>query len=279
MSGHSATTAASGKFWTDATGTRHTAAGPDARIVSLVPSQTELLIGLGLGPQIVGRTRFCIHPADVVAGIPAIGGTKKAHLGRLRDLAPSHVVLNIDENTREMAAAIGEFVPNLVVTHPLVPDDNLTLFELLGGIFGRETEAARLTDDYAAARARLESATRDLPAKKVVYLIWKDPWMTVSQDTYISALLRLANWHTLCHDPDVRYPKIELDKTLLAEADLVLFSSEPFSFTQEHLDELREAHPDTRARFELVDGEYLSWFGTRAIAGLDYLAELAVKIA
>ncbi len=279
MSGHPATSAAGGKFWTDATGTRHAAAGPDARIVSLVPSQTELLIGLGLGPQIVGRTRFCIHPADVVANIPAIGGTKKAHLGRLRDLAPSHVVLNIDENTREMAAAIAEFVPNLVVTHPLVPDDNLTLFELFGGIFGREEEAARLAEDYAAARARLKDAAAALPAKKVIYLIWKDPWMTVSEDTYISALLRLANWQTLCHDPDVRYPKIELDAALLAEADLVLFSSEPFSFTQVHLDDVRVAHPDARAKLALVDGEYLSWFGTRAIAGLDYLAGLAVKNA
>lgn len=279
MSGHPATSATGGKFWTDAMGTEHTRAGDDARIVSLVPSQTELLIGMGLADRIVGRTRFCIHPADVVPDIPAIGGTKKAHLGRMRDLAPTHVVLNIDENTREMAAAMAEFVPNLVVTHPLVPDDNLGLFELFGGIFDREADAARLAADYKSARARLKAAAEDLPPKKVVYLIWKDPWMTVSEDTYISALLRLANWQTLCHDPGVRYPKIELDAALLDDADLVLFSSEPFSFTQDHLDEVRAAQPGARAKFALVDGEYLSWFGTRAIAGLDYLAGLAEELA
>lgn len=279
MRDHPATTGTAEKTWIDATGTRHGRAGPDARIVSLVPSQTELLIGMGLAGQIVGRTRFCIHPADAVADIPALGGTKKAHLGRLRDLAPTHVVLNIDENTREMAANMAEFVPNLVVTHPLVPDDNPGLFDLFGGIFGREDEAARLTSEYAAARARLEAAAARLPAKKVVYLIWKDPWMTVSTDTYISALLRLANWHTLRHDPEMRYPKIELDAALLDEADLVLFSSEPFSFTEADLDEVRTAHPGARARLALVDGEYLSWFGTRAIAGLDYLAGLAADLA
>ncbi len=139
----------------DATGVIHPPAGPDARIASLVPSLTELLVDLGLGDRIVARTRFCIHPAEAVAAIPAVGGTKKVHLERLRALAPTHAILNIDENTAAMAEALEAFVPQLIVTHPLIPDDNRDLFALFGQVFDRKDKAQKLYTAYNREKAAI----------------------------------------------------------------------------------------------------------------------------
>src|SRR5471030_111694 len=114
----------------DAVGTLHQAAA-DARIVSLVPSITELLCDLGLAGQLVGRTGFCIHPADIVRSIPKIGGTKDVNVEKIRKLAPTHLVVNIDENEQPTVAALAEFVPHIVVTHPNTPRDNLALARLM----------------------------------------------------------------------------------------------------------------------------------------------------
>lgn len=260
---------------TDAAGTTHAPAGEDARIACFVPSITELIVDLGLADRLVARTQFCIHPADVVRGIPAVGGTKKVSLPKLRALAPTHVVLNIDENTREMADALAEFVPHVIVTHPIEPEDNLSLFRLLGRIFGREAEAEDLCVRLDAALARCREAARDLPARDVVYFIWRDPWMTVSRDTYIARLLALVGWNTLCHDPDTRYPELRITADLIEKTDLFLFSSEPFDFEPEHLDAFTQETGCPRDKLRLVDGEYCSWYGSRAIAGLDYVATLA----
>ena len=120
---------------TDALGTLH-APAPGARIVSLVPSITEMLCDLGLAPQMVGRTGFCIHPAAAVRQIPKIGGTKDVNIEKIRKLAPTHLVVNIDENDKPAVERLAEFVPHIVVTHPMGPRDNLPLARLLGGIFG-----------------------------------------------------------------------------------------------------------------------------------------------
>jgi len=124
----------------DAVGTRHKPARRGARIVSLVPSITELVCDLGLAAQLVGRTGFCVHPREVVRRIPKVGGTKDVDLDKLRALRATHVILNIDENRDDDARALAEFVPELIVTHPLAPIDNLALYRLIGGIFGREDQ-------------------------------------------------------------------------------------------------------------------------------------------
>ena len=179
----------------DALGTLHAPAGADARIVSLVPSITELVCDLGLSDRLVGRTGFCVHPRDIVRSIPKVGGTKDVDLEKIRALEPTHVILNIDENEKPLAEALARFVPHLVVTHPLAPDDNLALYRLLGGIFGKSLEAEVLCGRFAAARAAVAAA--QWPERNVVYLIWKDPWMTVARDTYISRTLALFGLRTL----------------------------------------------------------------------------------
>ena len=262
----------------DAVGTRH-APAPDARIVSLVPSLTELLFDLGLGPQVVGRTGWCIHPSPEVRKVKALGGPKRINLRKFAALSPTHAVLNIDENPKEMSAAIARLGVRPVVTHPNSPEDNLALYRLFGGLFGRAREAEILAERFAQASARLSRAAKNLPPRKVLYLIWMNPWMTVSAETYIARLLAAANWTTLGHDPSRRYPSLELEARRVAEADLILFSTEPFPFQERHIEDFVRAFPGAAGKCHLVSGDLLSWYGSRAISGLDYVRELASALA
>ena len=255
----------------DAAGTRHAQARRDARIVSLVPSITELLCDLGLAAQLVGRTGFCVHPREVVRRIPKVGGTKDVDLDKLRALRPTHVILNIDENKKEHARSLAEFVPELIVTHPLAPIDNLALYRLIGGIFGREDQAEALCGEFEAAYAALQTAARAFPLDRVLYLIWKNPWMTVSRDTYVSRMLALVKWETVPAECSDRYPEIRLDSGVLDAADAVLLSSEPYSFREGHVAELRADPLLAKKRIALIDGAMTAWYGSRAIEGLGYL--------
>jgi ABC-type Fe3+-hydroxamate transport system substrate-binding protein len=242
-----------------------------SRIVSLVPSITELVCELGLADQLVGRTGFCIHPKETLRAIPKVGGTKSVNLKKLRALAPTHVIVNVDENTKETADALGEFVPNVIVTHPLAPLDNLALYRQIGGAFGKEREAEALC-------ARFESAYGDILGETfrkrcVLYLIWKDPWMTVSRDTYISRTLGLFGLQTLPDAEEARYP--ELDSLELEGVELVLLPSEPFRFREAHRAELQAG---LSKPVYLIDGEMTSWYGCRAIQGLRYLADFSASL-
>jgi ABC-type Fe3+-hydroxamate transport system substrate-binding protein len=253
----------------DAAGAAHPPARGEVRIVSLVPSITELLCDLGLADQLVGRTGFCVHPWETVRTIPKVGGTKDVRLQRVRELRPTHVVVNVDENTRETAEALAGFT-EVIVTHPLAPVDNPPLYRLLGEIFDRAEEARALCDAFAAALHRLPSG-RDAPAAQdVLYLIWRAPWMTIGPDTYIARTLGLVNWRTLPSESTERYPEVEL-RAYAGRADRVLLSSEPFHFKDRHVDEV--AALVLGAEVSLIDGEMTSWYGSRAIAGLRYLGE------
>ncbi len=256
----------------DALGTAHGRAGSEARIVSLVPSITELLCDLDLSAQLVGRTGFCIHPWDTVRGVPKVGGTKDVKLERVRELAPTHVIVNVDENLRETADQLAEFVPNVVVTHPQEPEDNLELYRLLGAIFGREQRAERLCREFEAAMAKLQSAEH-VPLD-VLYLIWRDPWMSVAPDTYIARTLAMIGWRSHPLDTAARYPEVDL-AAYSGRVDRVLLSSEPFHFKQHHIAEVQALVAG--ASVTLIDGEMTSWYGSRAIEGLNYLAELGSR--
>jgi len=266
-------------MWADAVGTMHDRAADPARIVSLVPSITELICDLGLAAQLVGRTGFCVHPRETLKPVAKVGGTKDVNLAKVRALAPTHVVLNIDENEKRTARALAQFVPHIIVTHPLAPLDNLALYRLIGGVFGREPAAEALCARFLQAHAALASAARAWARQRAVYLIWKDPWMAVARDTYISRTLALAGWDTLPENAAARYPQVKLDASLLKHAELVLLSSEPYRFRNRDLAELR-ALPLMRGKtLALIDGEAASWYGSRAIAGLDYLRGLRQQLA
>lgn len=254
----------------DAFGQRHQRARGGVRIVSLVPSITELLFDLDLGAQVVGRTGFCIHPRDGVRAVVKLGGTKDVDIEALLALAPSHVIVNIDENTRETFERLRERVPHVVVTHPNTPQDNLGLYALLGAIFNREEQATELVTRCNAALANLHGARGDQPQRRVLYLIWRDPWMTVSPATYIANMLALIGWQTLPRVTPERYPTLSNNALRELDADLCLLSSEPYPFRAKHIAELHQLlGADTPVH--LIDGEMLSWYGSRAIAGLRYL--------
>ena len=257
----------------DALGVRHTPVTAPARIVSLVPSITELLFALGLADQLVGRTHYCIHPASVVKQIPSVGGTKKIHYTRLQALRPTHVIVNIDENPRELAERLMADGLSVIVTHPLAPEDNIALYRLLGGIFRREAAAERLVAEFEQALARLRATA--WPARRVLYLIWRQPWMGVSRDTYIARTLALVGWETLPVAAESRYPVVEMNQDLLDTAELILFSSEPYHFQQDDLACFARDYACPLEKLRLIDGEMTSWYGSQAIRGLDYLARLA----
>ena len=256
-------------------GRRHEVAPATARIVCLVPSVTELLFELGLGAQVVGRTGFCIAPREQVKKVTKVGGTKTIDLARIRRLAPTHVIVNIDENPRPMVEEIARFVPNVVVTHPLAPRDNLVLYRLVGGIFGRDEAALALCQRFQEAYDEVVAAARSWQRQTVLYLIWKSPWMTVSQDTYISRMLATVGWDTYVPHSSARYPTVDLTPEVLADIDFVLLSTEPYSFRERHCAEVRGVlPPGGRTRVTLIDGAMTSWYGSRAVEGLGYLRSL-----
>lgn len=264
----------------DAAGVRHEVAADDARIVSAVPSITELLFDLGLGARVVGRTGFCIHPREQVRSVARVGGTKTLDPQRIRRLAPTHLIVNVDENPRALVEEVARFVPHVIVTHPCAPEDNLGLFRLLGGIFSREAAAQALCAAFEQELARTRAAAATLPPQRVLYLIWKAPWMTVSDDTYIARTLAAAGWTNAAPPARTRYPGVELEPALLAHTDLVLLSSEPYAFTERHAAALRESLPaGCRTRVALIDGTMVSWYGSRALAGMAYLRQLRAELA
>lgn len=254
----------------DALGTHHKP-DPAARIVSLVPSITELLCDLGLAAHIAGRTGFCIHPADTVASIAKIGGTKDVNLEKIRKLAPTHLVVNIDENEKPTVEALATFVPNIVVTHPLAPRDNLALARLMGGIFCAEEKADAWCAAFEAEYAALQAMPKGRPAT-LLYCIWQDPWMSISADTYIARMMAEIGWSVPQLDDPARYPGLNWSDALVARIDGVLLSSEPYRFTEAHADALEK---QIGKPVHLVDGEMMSWYGSRSLAGLRYLRALA----
>jgi len=257
----------------DAIGQSHAPATADARIVSLVPSITELLFDLGVGDRVVGRTGFCIHPRDAVRDVPKVGGTKDVKIDALRALAPTHVIVNVDENEAATAEAIRAFVPHVIVTHPNAPEDNVALYRLLGCIFGAEARAeqlaAELGNELDVCRAM------QWPRERVLYLCWKDPWMTVAADTYIGRTLACVGWDVPSQaggwSGAARYPVVVDLDAAAAGVDRVLLSSEPFMFRAQHVAELQQRLSATPV--ELIDGEMTSWYGSRAIRGLAWLRE------
>lgn len=240
--------------------------GLPQRIISLVPSVTELLVQWGLAVRTVGRTRYCVEPRWIRNAIPTVGGTKDPDLDRIRDLAPDLVILERDENPREVAEALSAMgIPWLALEIRTVKDCVAAL-RCLGQRLGVE----------AAAEARstaLELARRKRPRKggpRVLPLVWKDPWMSAGPDTYLGDLLRQGGFTPI--GPD-RYPVLSADGILALDPDLILLPTEPFRFNRRHQAAFQKAFPD--AAVHLVDGRALTWFLSRTEQGLDLVRDLA----
>jgi ABC-type Fe3+-hydroxamate transport system substrate-binding protein len=223
-------------------------------IISLVPSLTKLVIDLGIGDQLVGRTRFCVHPKDKVKDIPIVGGTKNPRLDKIYDIDPDYIIANKEENRPEdIKALMHDFEVN--VTDIATIEDALITIHELGQVLGKENRANKLIEEIQ----QLLNNRPDEPELRTAYMIWKDPWMTVGHDTYIHDVLE--HWNlTNVFGAQSRYPKVNPEDLKKHHPDLILLSSEPYPFKEKHLNQVQEFCP--AARVLLVEGEWFSWYGS-----------------
>ena len=240
------------------------------RIISLCPSLTELVFELGLGDQLVARTKFCVQPSRLVERIEKVGGTKNPKIERVIALAPDLVLMNEEENRREDAEALRAAG---IACHTSMPRDvagAAATVRSIGEALHAPERAEELASEIETRADRVRSMVAGRAPVRYAYLIWRKPYMTVSADTYVSALIGHAGGENVFADRSDRYPEITPDELRDAGAGLVLLSSEPFPFEERHIDELVESTDMSRDRFRLVDGELLSWHGPRTASGVEY---------
>ncbi|MFW6084206.1 MAG: helical backbone metal receptor [Gemmatimonadota bacterium] len=248
------------------------------RIVSLCPSLTELVFDLGLGESLVGRTKFCVHPADRVGAIEKVGGTKNPKVERIVELAPDLVLLNEEENRIEDAEALAAAGLRCHTSMPVTVEDTAAMVRSIGAAVEREEAAAAIAADIEDRAARVRLAAAGKPAVSYAYLIWRDPIMTVADDTFVAELLGLAGGVNVFGGAEERYPTVSAAELAAADPDGVLLSTEPFPFDESYRDELVDATGLAAERFHIVDGELLSWHGSRTPAGIDYAKKVIERL-
>jgi iron complex transport system substrate-binding protein len=244
-----------------------------SRIISLVPSQTELLVDLGLEEKIVGITKFCVHPSHLRKHKTIVGGTKQVKFEKIKALAPDIVICNKEENTKEMVAVLEKIAP-VWISDVNGIQDCLEMTQSLGEIFSVGIKAKALTERIQNELVAFENTMAEKSVLNTAYLIWKDPYMAAGSNTFINTLLDLNKLQNIFAGKKERYPEIQIDE--LKAADLILLSSEPYPFQQKHIDELVENLGNKKIL--LVDGEYFSWYGSRLIKAFDYFRNLQANI-
>jgi ABC-type Fe3+-hydroxamate transport system substrate-binding protein len=267
------------KTFTDQLGTVHTFETTPKRIVSLVPSQTELLFDLGLEESIVGITKFCVHPFHFKSTKKIIGGTKKVHYEKIRLLQPDIIIANKEENTQEIVEELSKICP-VWVTNIITIEDNQKTIADFGVLFNKRTEAQKWIDKINFALTDFKSFIKNKPVNKVAYFIWANPYMVAGGDTFINELLKLNKFENIYdNNPkyEGRYPEVVVQKMRIqGDPDLVLLSSEPFPFNDEHAFELgRYTH---HAKTIFVDGEMFSWYGSRLLKAFSYFKKIHESI-
>lgn len=263
------------KILTDQLGTSHSFETSPKRIISLVPSQTELLYDLGLEDRIIGITKFCVHPYHFKSNKKIVGGTKKVHFDKIKLLQPDIIICNKEENTREIVDELREICP-VWVTNIITIEDNFKMIADFGQLFNCRTEAQKWNDKLEFALMDFKNFIKDKPLKKVAYFIWKDPFMVAGCDNFINELLKLNHFVNV-YQSKGRYPEIELKKMRLeGDPDLVFLSSEPFPFREEDAFEIgRFTH---HAKTIFVDGEMFSWYGSRLLKAFEYFKKIHQKL-
>ena len=241
------------------------------RIISLVPSQTELLYALGLETDVAGITKFCVHPNSWFRSKPRIGGTKDVRFDAVHALQPDLIIANKEENDREQVEELSRHYP-VWISDVRTLDDALQMITALGALTGKEQAAHTLVKGISAGFEALSPGT----SPKTAYFIWRKPWMVAGGDTFIQDMLQRCGFDNLFRD-QIRYPSIALETLAAAGCELVLLSSEPFPFRDKHIAEVREAMP--RASIQLVDGELFSWYGSRLLEAPAYFRQLQDRVA
>lgn len=242
------------------------------RIISLVPSQTELLHDLGLGERVVGLTKFCVHPEEWFRNKPRIGGTKKVDLDKVRALKPDLIIGNKEENERKDIQELEKQFPVWMSdVHDL--SDALQMIEALGAITGTNDRAHSIMQGIERAFAELRPVS---PALSAAYFIWRDPLMVAGGDTFIHDMMGRCGLTNVFADRKERYAEISAGALAAADPDIILLSSEPFPFAEKHILEFNMICPGTPVL--LVDGEFFSWYGSRLLRAPEYFTALLASL-
>lgn len=240
---------------------------PLKRIVSIVPSQSELLWHLGLEKELVGITKFCIHPHHMATSVTLVGGTKKLNIQKIRELQPDIIIANKEENEQsQIEELVKEFPIWISDIHNL--DESLQMIEMLGELFDRKEKSIELVATINSTFQQLTTS----PIVKSAYFIWNNPMMVAGKNTFINDMLKRCNFENVFLHKDSRYPETSIEELQKANPELILLSSEPFPFKEKHVNEFQKHLP--KAKVIIVDGELFSWYGSRLQHSANYFLEL-----
>lgn len=253
-------------IYTDQMGRKVVCKSPPQRIVSLVPSQTEFLYHLGLTNEVVGQTLFCIHPADMHALKPRIGGTKKLHIQQIEELKPDLIIGNKEENERAQIEALEKEYP-VWMSDIKNLDDAMEMMLALGEIVDKKNKAEAVVQEIKSGFEQLKAKGGE---KTVLYLIWRKPWMCAGNNTFITDMLQRCGWKNAVEEE--RYPELTNETIQQLNPRYIFLSSEPYPFKEEHIQELATLCPG--ATISLVDGELFSWYGSRLLKSAAYFNRL-----
>ncbi len=240
---------------------------PPKRIISLVPSQTELLFTLGLDDEVVGITKFCIHPLEKFKAKPKIGGTKQLNIEAIRKLSPDLIIGNKEENEKEQIEQLMQEFP-VWMSDINGLEDALQMIVAIGSLTGKSQPAKTISNNIRTGFEELQKK----PANKlkVAYLIWKNPFMIAGKGTFINEMIERTGWENAIGLS--RYPEINEQQLNESKPDLILLSSEPYPFTEKHIDEFRAICP--KSHIKIIDGELFCWYGSRLMQTPEYLYSL-----
>jgi ABC-type Fe3+-hydroxamate transport system substrate-binding protein len=258
-------------LFTDQTGRKVSLDKTPKRIVSVVPSQTELLFDLGLTEEVIGITKFCVHPKEWFQTKTKVGGTKQLKLDVIHQLNPDLIIANKEENVKEQIEELDKYYP-VWVSDVNNLDDAYEMIYSIGVIVGKTVSAQRRISGIGYSFSQLPAVNDRLSS---AYFIWSNPYMTAGGDTFINAMMEAAGFSNVFKH-QTRYPEVNIVELQAANCQLLLLSSEPFPFKQKHIDELQPLLPNTKIL--LVDGEMFSWYGSRLIQAPGYFIKLHKQI-
>jgi len=247
---------------------------PPKRIISLVPSQTELLHYLDLDVEVIGITKFCVHPSEWFKSKIRIGGTKTANLKKIEELQADLIIGNKEENQKEQIEKLSILYP-VWMSDIKTTEDAFEMIQMLGDLTNRSEKAKELCQTLRQSFSGFQKIIAGKPLKRVAYFIWKAPYMVAAADTFINELLKIAGF-TNVFGHLKRYPEISLEDLANQNPELVLLSSEPYPFKEKHFEDFQNACPE--AKLMIVDGELFSWYGSRLLYTIRYFETLHTQI-
>ncbi len=248
---------------------------PPKRIISLVPSQSELLWYLGLQKELVGITKFCIHPNEMFKKVMRIGGTKTLNFNTIKKLQPDLIIANKEENKQAQIEELCKHYP-VWISDIYNLDDALEMIKQVGVITDREIQSQELVNSIKQKCRQFKNSKSKILNSKVAYLIWKDPYMVAGSPTFIDHLLGECSLVNIFADEKNRYPEITTQNLIEENPNFIFLSSEPYPFKEKHIKELQSHLPNTK--IILVDGEMFSWYGSRLLYAFDYFEGLLSKL-